>query len=378
MELAEMQVMIDGAVETAVDRAIQTLGLLDPTRKFTPGEDGEIEETEGKFKSFGEFLYNVKYRPDDARLKSGLTEGTDTAGGFLVPEEFVNKLLLRSLEASVIRPNAPTIIPMSSDTLLIPKIVDTSHSSSVYGGVVAYWTEEAGSKTVKEPTFGQIKLIAKKLTGYTYASDELLADSAIALESLLLRLFGEALAWYEDLAFLDGSGVGEPLGLLNSSAYLCVNRSAANTIALADLANIWARLYPASHGRAIWIANPAVLPQLVALASTTLTWLKMDQGLAKAPPATLLGRPIYFTEKVPTLGTCGDISLVDLSYYIIGDRQKITIDSSKHIRFLTDETAWRFVHRVDGQPWVDSAFTPKNGSTLSPFVGLYTATSGGD
>jgi len=372
--------------KTSIDREVTMRGLeaemeVREPIKPDPGDGGQAKDGTDGFRSFGDFLWHARNKPSDPRLRSGLTEGVDSEGGFLVPEEYANRILMRSLEAAVIRPNGPTIIPMSSDTINIPKIVDTSHASGVFGGVVAYWTEEAGTKTVKEPTFGQIKLIAKKLTGYTYASDELLADSAISLDALLVRLFSEAINWYEDDAFIDGDGVGKPLGLLNSGALLAVNRSAANTIAIADLANIWARLYPQSHGRAIWLANPSTLPQLVALGSTYLTWLKGSAGaggLADKPPATLLGRPIVFTEKCEALGTAGDIVLADLSYYLIGDRQRITVASSKHVRFTTDETAWRFVKRVDGQPWVDTAFTPANGSTLSPFVTLYTATTGGD
>ena len=376
---------VDG-FKASIDREVRVKGLEaevgeSEVIKPDPGDGGQVVDATDGFRSFGDFLWHARNKPSDPRLRSGLTEGVDSEGGFLVPEEYAKRILMRSLEAAVIRPNGPTVIPMSSDTINIPKIVDTSHESNVFGGVIAYWTEEAGTKTVKEPTFGQIKLIAKKLTGYTYASDELLADSAVSLDALLVRLFSEAINWYEDDAFIDGDGVGKPLGLLNSGALLAVNRSAANTIAIADLANVWARLYPQSHGRAIWLANPSTLPQLVALGSAYLTWLKGSAGaggLADKPPATLLGRPIVFTEKCEALGTAGDIVLADLSYYLIGDRQRITIASSKHVRFTTDETAWRFVKRVDGQPWVDSAFTPANGSSLSPFVTLYTATTGGD
>ncbi len=374
------------ALKNSIERQIRLEGLeaeVEDKNPIKPPVEGDPQNGEGRdgFKTFGDFLWHARNKPEDPRLRSGLSEGVDSEGGFLVPEEFSKKLLMDSLETAVIRPNGPTIVPMGSDTVNIPKIVDTAHSSHVFGGVVAYWTEETGDKTVKEPTFGQIKLIAKKLTGYTYASDELLADSAIGLEALLIRLFGEAIGWYEDDAFIDGDGVGKPLGILNSGALLAVNRSAANTIAIADLANIFARLFPKSHKRAIWLANPSTLPQLIALGSTYLTWLKGSAGaagLSEAPPAVLLGRPIIFTEKCSALGTAGDILLADLSYYLIGDRQRITVASSKHVRFLSDETAWRFVKRVDGQPWVDSAFTPANGSSLSPFVTLYTATTGGD
>jgi len=369
--------MIDTKTKEALGEIVDKIlaKYMKVDREIVPGNNPDAKNPDGKFKNFGEFLCAIKYNQGDARLKSGLVEGTDSAGGFTVPEEFRAQILMRTLEATVVRPNGATVIPMRSDTLLIPKVTDTAHSNTLFGGMVAYWTEEAGSKSVKEPTFGQVKLIAKKLTGYTYASDELLADNAVGLEALLIRMFGETIAWYEDYAFLQGNGVGQPLGVINSGALISPFRATVNQVALADLGNVWARLYPQSHGRAIWLANPAVLPQLIQLASTTLTWLKLDQGVAKAPPATLLGRPIYFTEKVPTLGFVGDIGLYDLSYYLIGDRQDLKVDSSIHARFTTDETAWRFVKRVDGQPWVNNAFFPKNGSTLSPFVTLASTTS---
>ena len=370
VEKMETKEQIDLAVQAAIDK----LGLTKVERKLIHSDS---PEGTADFKSFGNWLHTVKYNPNDARLKAGLLEGSDAAGGFLVPEEFRAEILMDALEQSVIRRSGATIIPMRSDTLNIPKVVDTTHASTLFGGVVAYWTEEAGTKTVTQPTFGQIKLIAKKLTGYTYASDELLADSAIGLEALLSMMFGGALAWYEDEAFLNGDGVGKPLGILKSGAFLTINRSAASAIAIADLANMLSRLLPQSHDRAVWYANPGAISKLVQLASTTLVWMPFDQGMAKSPPATLLGRPIYFTEKCPAVGTAGDIILADPKYYIIGDRQALTVASSAHVRFTTDETAWRFVQRVDGQPWVDAVFTPKNGSTLSPFVALHSTTNGG-
>ncbi len=345
-------------------------------RKFTPGDPPKTEKAQ--FKSFGEMLWTIKKSPEDTRLKA-LAEGTDSTGGFLVPEEFRPTLLARSLERSVVRPYA-TVIPMTRDTLNIPKIVETSHASHLFGGIIAYWLEEAGTKTESEPKFGQVKLIAKKLTGYTYASDELLDDSAIALEALLMQQFGAAIGWYEDLAFIRGNGVGQPLGIFGSGALLRVNR-AGTTVTLADLANIMARMYPDSlYGPStIWILSPAVLAYLVQMVSTCIAWLPASAGIAGRIPATILGMPFAVTEKVPTLASAGDIGLYDLSYYLIGDRKDLRVDSSTHVRFTTDETAWRFVERVDGHPWVDSAFTPYNaGNTLSPFVQLYSATTGGD
>jgi len=228
-----------------------------------------------------------------------------------------------------------------------------------------------------QPTFGRVKLIAHKLTGFTYASDELLEDSAIALEALLIELFGDAIAWYEDEAFIDGNGVGQPLGFMNSGALITVTRSAASTVAMTDLANMMARLYPSSlYGpNTVWIANPSVLPQLMALASTSVTWIPLNQGAVEKTPTRLFGMPLLWSEKAQALNTKGDIALCDLSYYLIGDRSSVKVDRSIEYRFSTDETTWRFVKRVDGQPWVDEAFTPKHGSTVSPFVVLTSGTS---
>jgi len=88
---------------------------------------------------------------------------------------------------------------------------------------------------------------------------------------------------------------------------------------------------------------------------------------------TIFGRPLFLTEHAQTLGTVGDLYYADLSYYVIGDRQGVTIASSDHYRFANGETVWRFTERLDGAPWLDSAITPQHGSnTLSPFVALAT------
>jgi len=100
-----------------------------------------------------------------------------------------------------------------------------------------------------------------------------------------------------------------------------------------------------------------------------LVWINRDQGAAQSIPGTIFGRPFFVTEKMSALGSEGDIGVFDFGFYLIGDRQPLTIDASTHVYFTTNCTAWRFVLRVDGQPWLKSAITPRNGSnTLSPFV----------
>lgn len=162
---------------------------------------------------------------------------------------------------------------------------------------------------------------------------------------------------------------------MNSGALLPIARnSAGSKVEIEDIANMQSRLLPQSYQSAIWLANPTVLPQLAVITATALAWLSSDMGLAKPMPTSILGRPLFITEKCQALGTSGDIMLIDPSFYVIGDRKTLELKASEQFKFSSDQTAWRMIERVAGQPWVDSVLTPKHGSTLSPFVVLNDAT----
>lgn len=298
-------------------------------------------------------------------------------GGFLIPEYLRSELLRVALEKAVVRSRA-RVVPMETLTVPFPMIDTTSNASNVYGGVTAYWTEEAASLTDSSPTFGRVKLEAKKLTAYSEIPNELFSDSIISLEMFINEIFPEAIAWFEDIAFIDGSGVGEPLGFLNGAAMISVTKEtgqAANTIVWENLVKMYARMLPSSLGSAVWIAHIDTFPELATMSLSVGTggsaiWL--NNG-TQGPPMTILGRPVMFSEKMETLGTAGDIVFCDLSYYLIGDRQAIQADTSPHYRFQNDQSTIRFIERVDGRPWIQSAITPQTGSnTLSPFVQLAT------
>jgi HK97 family phage major capsid protein len=256
----------------------------------------------------------------------------------------------------------------------MPCIEDTTHANNLLGGIVAYWLEEAGSKTASQPTIGQIKLSAEKLIGYTEASDELLEDSAIGLEALLKKLFASAIAWYEDYAFLRGNGVGQPLGILNSPALATIARGTGTTVKYADLVNMLIKLLPNSYGKAVWLFSQSTMGQVFNLKDSNNNLIfpggTFAPGVAGKVPTTLLGMPYIFTEKLPVLGVTGDVLLADLSWYYVGDREALTVNSSEHVKFTTDQTVWRFVQRVDGQPALKSTLTLKDTSAVSPFVAL--------
>ena len=341
----------------------------------------DAKAMDGQFKTFGEYLSiiaptNVAARGVDARLKV-LGEGQGDQGGFLVPEQFTAQLLQLALENAVVRPRAFRL-PMTSLNLSLPTIVDTTHATNVFGGVRGYWTPESGSYTSSEPSFGRVTLTAKKLTAYTSAANELLADAAISLEALLMRLFPQALAYFEDDSFINGIGGGQPVGIINADALVTVAKEtgqAATTIVAENIDKMYSRMIPSSRARAVWVAHPDTLPQIVSMSRSVGTGgsAVMMNNMAGAAPASIYGRPLIMTEKCQTLGTAGDIFFVDFGYYVIGDRQTLSMAASPHVRFQNDETVWRFTSRLDGRPWLESALTPRNGSnTLSPFVNLAT------
>jgi HK97 family phage major capsid protein len=141
-------------------------------------------------------------------------------------------------------------------------------------------------------------------------------------------------------------------------------------------------MLPEARNEAFWVFNHEVFPEVIKMnsadaaraAGSNLVWINPNTNMAVgAPPGTILGRPFFLTEKLSALGTTGDVAFVAPSYYLIGDRQGITIDVSTHVGFVSDKTYFRVVERLDGQPWLTSAITPRKGSaTLSPFVVLST------
>ncbi|MEU1445502.1 phage major capsid protein [Streptomyces mirabilis] len=342
-----------------------------------------------KFANWGDYLsatwdgarsqeaYSAKADIKQIQASFGSTVPSD--GGFLIPENLRAELLRVALEMAVVRSRA-RVVPMESLSVPYPMIDSTSNSSSVFGGITGYWTEEGGTLTDSSPTFGRINLIAKKLTLYSEIPNELFQDSIISLQQFMSESYPEALAWFEDVAFTSGNGVGQPLGYLNAPAAVSVAKESnqpAGTIAWENIVKAYARMLPSSMSRAVWVANNDTFPELATMALSVGTggsavWIG-DGGGESAPPMRILGRPVVFTEKVSSVGTTGDINLVDFGYYLIGDRQAMQASTSTEFKFNVDKTAMRVIERVDGQPWIQSAITPQTGSnTLSPFVKIAT------
>jgi HK97 family phage major capsid protein len=302
------------------------------------------------------------------------------AGGFLIPELMRSELFQLALESEIVR-NYATVIPMSTLRVPIPYVDDTSHASSLFGGITFYWAEEGATLTESQAKFGRLVLDAKKLTGFFKVPNELLQD-APAFTSWFNQRIPAGLAWWEDLYFMRGTGVGEPLGFVSCPASVQVAKQSGqltNTIVWENIVGMYARMLPSSLGKAVWVANIDTFPELATMALAVGTgggpiWIGSYGGGGtngtQTPPMTILGRPVIFTEKTPALTSTGDINFVDLSYYLIGDRQSVAVAASDQFAFQNDQTVYRIITRLDGQPWLQSALTPHSDSTntLSPFV----------
>lgn len=339
-----------------------------------------------EFKGAADFFKSIWHLNPDAsatakvnQLRAAYGSTVPSDGGFLIPEILRSNLLQVALDSAIVRPRA-TVIPMDSLRVPFPILDSTTNVGSVFGGMVAYWTEESAALTASQMKFGRVILEAKKLTGMAIAPNELLRDSIMSFSALIEEKWPQAIAFFEDLGFCTGTGVGEPLGFIGAGnpAAIAVSKQAgqaANTVVWENVLDMYSRLFPTSMGRAVWLYSPNAFTELATMALSVGTggsavWLNNGQD---GPPMRILGRPAFPTEKCNTLGTRGDLELVDLSYYMVGDRQAMTAESSTDYRFGNDETVFRIIQRVDGRPWLQSPITPANGGpTLSAFIEMET------
>lgn len=349
----------------------------------------EQQEKNDRFMTFGEQLHAIVKAGSpggyvDPRLSTravtGMGESVASDGGFLVQQDFAAGIIKNVWDNGAVasRVNRISIGP-GKNGMKFNGIDETSRANgSRAGGVQMYWLNEAGTKTASKPKFREINLSLKKLVGLCYATDELLED-ANALEAEITMAFRDEMNFKLSDAFINGTGAGMPLGVMNSPALITVNKESgqsATTINFENVTNMWSRLFADSWPNATWFINQDCIPQLQKLAVPVGTGgapVYVPPGGATASPySSLFGRPVIPIEQCQTLGTKGDIILSDFTNgYKAIDKGGMKQDLSIHVRFVYDEQVFRFVYRVDGQPVLAKAVTPFKGTnTLSHFVTL--------
>ncbi len=367
-------------VEDAITQALKKYEESQPQVKAHFAEVVR-DEADQPF-SAGEFFKAVKNfelsHVEDPRLKpykaTGLNENTPSEGGFLVPIDIANGIHQNMWGVgrllSFFNP-----IKVSGNGLTINAIDETSRADgSRMGGVRGYWLAEAAQKTASKPKFRQIDLKLKKVAALCYATDELLADAS-ALESWIVNNVPDELRFQVEQSIVNGDGVGKPLGILQSGALVSQGRTTASLVADEDISRMWSRRYLGANDY-VWLVNSAVMPQLYAMTVGQQPVYLPPGGFSGAQYGSMFGRPVIETEYNPYLGTAGDVMLISPSNYALITKGGVEAASSIHIKFDYDETAFRFVYRVDGEPLNASAITAYDGTnTVSPFVALAATTA---
>jgi HK97 family phage major capsid protein len=308
------------------------------------------------------FIDSLRHALPMQQVKSML-EG-DASGGPLVPPQIVIETTRYTTEMSIVRPRA-TIQLCAGNIFRLTKLKQGTYDPEnpetfLFGGVEVNWVGEAERIDESQPEFEDIELSMKKVAGLVSFSSELLEDTPINLVQYLTELFGEAIAFAEDRAFLTGNGVKRPLGIVHALQESEVNnvpREAANQVSYEDLIALEDAV-PASLGRnAVYLIGPRVRPFVKSLRDDDGRPL-WAPSISQAEPPTLNGYPVYATDKLSPLGTPGDVVFGDLRYYKIGDKPAggLRVASSQELYFTTDKLAIRFTKRVDGMPIIDEAF----------------------
>ncbi len=323
----------------------------------------------------GEFFETIGRGLADPRFRIGatMTELAPATGGFSVPTQFVRRWLGRSLENEIVRPRCQ-IIPMTSDSMKIPAWDDTDHSSGDFAGIKGAWLAETGTAVDDDAAVRLKAFYAHKLALFTRASSELVADG-VGFEEQLGQAMIASVGFNLDDAFLTGSGVGKPMGILVADSRVTVSKEvgqAASTIVFDNLKKMFARMYAKGATRGFWLAHPSTTPDLLGLSFTVGTGGSHVPAMSESNGTfRLLSRPVLFSEKMQEIGTEGDIAFVDLTQYIVGLRKEVSIEKSVHVGWQNDTIGYRSIMRVDGQPSWNAALTPRRGTdTLSWCVTL--------
>lgn len=335
------------------------------------------------FRSAGEFIVAV-FRasargasPDPRLIANAPTtfgqEGVGADGGFAVPPDF-RATIIKKVAGEESLLSMTDQQTTSSNNITFP--IDETAPWETSSGLRVYWESEGGQKTQSKPRLAESTVKANKLIALVPMTDELLED-APAMTSWLNTKVPEHIDYAVNAAIIRGSGVGQPLGILNSPGLLTVaaeSGQAADTLRFENIVNLYTRMPAASKRRAVWLLNEDNEAQLMKMqfpgTGTAVPVYLPPGGLSAAPYGTLMGRPVIPMEAASALGDVGDIIFADLSKYMTLVKGGLKQDISIHLWFDYDITAFRFVLRIGGKPWFNSVITRANGLSRSFFVTL--------
>lgn len=351
---------------------------------------GNNREASKPWNSHGEFFLAVRNatltNQVDPRLfnmpsnASGMQVSVGGDGGFMVGADNESWLMNSvNAESQIYSRIEKMPIGAERNSISLPALAETSRATgSRFGGVVGYWSAEAATATKSKPVIRNVDIKLEKLLAFCYMTEELMQD-ARSLEAFVNKAFGAEFSFLLDDAIINADGNGKPLGILNSPALVSVAKEvgqAADTIVAENIVKMHSRLGARNRKNAVWLINQEIEPELhtmtIAVGTGGVPLYMPANGLSGLPYSTLMGKPVLPVEQCSKLGDKGDIILCDLKDYIGIDKGGLEGDSSIHVQFLYDETAFRFRYRFNGTPYTVSPLASKANSsfTTSPYVTL--------
>ena len=272
---------------------------------------------------------------------NALQEGTDSEGGYLVPDEY-DRTLVEALEEENVFRQLAKVIRTSSGDRKIP-VVATKGTAS--------WIDEEGAYTESDDSFGQVSIGAYKVGTMIKVSEELLNDSVFDLESYIAKEFARRIGAKEEEAFFTGDGSGKPLGVLAATGGAETGVTAASSTAITadELMDLFYSLKSPYRKKAVWVLNDSTIKAVRKLKDSTGQYL-WQPSLMAGTPDTLLGRPVKTSTYMPVIAAgAKTIAFGDFSYYWIADRQGRSFKRLNELYAANGQVGFLGSQRVDGK-----------------------------
>jgi HK97 family phage major capsid protein len=330
-EVVELTRQIERAQFLDTEERVARAGRYDVPDSQRQAESDPAGQAAERRDGFRAFLQRGEAR--------ALTVGTDSAGGFLVPDEVSSQIIQAAQEAQIIAPRARTVTTMAG-TLTLPV---ASHGA-------AAWVTEGSSESEADESFAAITLTPYKVKTALAATDELLQDAA-QLESYIVTEFARRIAEKEEAAFVNGSGSNQPTGILAGSG-LGKTTAGATAITFDEVLDLYGALGTPYVPGSIFLMNPATAVYLMKIktgvaSDNRFIW---TASLSADAPGILLGRPVYLSSNMPTIATgVKTILFGDPSYYAIARRPSFSIQRDPYSQGANNRVVFRLFQRVDGK-----------------------------
>ena len=289
-------------------------------------------------KAFWNAIRSKNPRPE---ILNSLLEGTDSEGGYLVPDEFEKTLVQKLTAANVLRPLCH-VIQTSFGDRKIPVVASKG---------TADWVDEEGTYPLSDDTFSQVVLGAYKLATMIKVSEELLSDSVFDIEGYVSDQFGKRIGDKEEDAFLTGNGVSKPIGILHTTggAEVGVTTAGASAITGDELIDLVYSLRAPYRKSAVFVLNDTTVKLLRKLKDGDGQYL-WRPGITENAPDTILGHRIVTSEFMPSVSAGNkSIAFGDFSYYWIADRQGRTFKRLNELYATTGQIGFLASQRLDGK-----------------------------